>query len=138
MDDSGDRLVVDDAFVELFLTPTNVASFFKYPLKSMDQGAVVTYAQIEVTQTSDDVRCFIMSGGIGEREIILAVQATHTDLRCCSEIESCSFKQLLFLSTRYFSRRNLLFTRSELPSNVSGEIPVNRYEKLQFYDVFFN
>uniref|UniRef100_A0A1Q3FN42 Putative transcription activator mbf2 n=1 Tax=Culex tarsalis TaxID=7177 RepID=A0A1Q3FN42_CULTA len=74
---SGDRLVAADSNGQSWATLQDVALTLNYPRSGT--GAVVTYVQVVVNQSSNQGRGYIAAGGIGQRRISLVIEAYRTN-----------------------------------------------------------
>lgn len=74
---SGDRLVATDSNGQSWSSLQDVALTLNYPRSGT--GAVVTYVQVVVNQSSNQGRGYITAGGIGQRRITLVIEAYSTN-----------------------------------------------------------
>lgn len=74
----GDRLVLYETDSFSFESLQSVAVPVIYPIDS-DYGAVVSYVNVSVNQTSELGDAFFVYGGIGEREIGFIISAVDTN-----------------------------------------------------------
>lgn len=59
-----------------FLTPRDAQQIFEYP--DVPPGAIVTYVQINIEQEGNAGRAYVINGGIGQRRIVIGVEAYAT------------------------------------------------------------
>lgn len=71
-----DRLVAQKTDYAYYAGPTDVVLTLTYPASG--QGAVVTFVQIDVNQSTNIGRAYISAGGIGQRFIRIVVEARAT------------------------------------------------------------
>ncbi|XP_055382332.1 uncharacterized protein LOC129612652 [Condylostylus longicornis] len=73
---AGDRLVASGSGGQSWATPQDVQLSLQYPKSGT--GAVLSYVEVLVDQSSNVGEGFIISGGIGQRHIALVIQARST------------------------------------------------------------
>uniref|UniRef100_A0A182MBD2 Uncharacterized protein n=1 Tax=Anopheles culicifacies TaxID=139723 RepID=A0A182MBD2_9DIPT len=73
---SADRLVGLASNQQSWSTPQDVKLDLQYPTAGV--GAVVTYVEVTVNQSSSAGRGYIVSGGIGQRNIRIVIEAYGT------------------------------------------------------------
>ncbi|XP_065073452.1 uncharacterized protein LOC135697597 [Ochlerotatus camptorhynchus] len=73
---SGDRLVATNQDGQSWSTLQDVSLDLSYPQSGV--GAVVSYVQVVVNQSSNQGRGYVVSGGIGQRYIRLVIEAYST------------------------------------------------------------
>lgn len=73
---SGDRLVATSQDGQSWATLQDVTLNLRYP--QAGTGAVVSYVQVVVNQSSNQGRGYVVSGGVGQRYVQLAVEAYRT------------------------------------------------------------
>ncbi|CAD7091658.1 unnamed protein product [Hermetia illucens] len=73
---SGDALVATASDSQQWSSAQNVQLLLQYPRSG--QGAVVTYAIVTVDQSSSLGEAYIVSGGVGKRNIAIVVEARST------------------------------------------------------------
>jgi Transcription activator MBF2 len=74
---SGDRLVAQDSKNQSWPTLQDVQLVLTYPVSGL--GATVTYMSVTVNQASAVGRAYIVSGGIGQRNIQVVVEGKSTN-----------------------------------------------------------
>ncbi|XP_055838594.1 uncharacterized protein LOC129906726 [Episyrphus balteatus] len=72
-----DKLVGQGANSQSYKSPQNVRLQIQYP-NNPNGGDIVTYVRIDVDQSSNDGQAYVLSGGIGQRRIIIIVEAYNT------------------------------------------------------------
>ena len=72
----GDQLVASDSGYNSWATPQNAHLNLYYPTSGV--GAVISYLEITVSQSSTIGRAILLSGGIGQRSINVVVEANNT------------------------------------------------------------
>ncbi|XP_035918640.1 uncharacterized protein LOC118516900 [Anopheles stephensi] len=73
---AGERLVGISSDQLSWPTPQDVQLEVRYPTAGV--GAVVTYVEVQVNQSSSTGRGYIVSGGVGQRNIRLVIEAYNT------------------------------------------------------------
>ncbi|XP_055919569.1 uncharacterized protein LOC129951451 [Eupeodes corollae] len=73
---SGDRLVSQASDSVSWNTPQSVQLRLEYPASGT--GAVITHVQIDVNQSSNSGQAYVIAGGIGQRRIVIIVEAYNT------------------------------------------------------------
>ncbi|XP_052900763.1 uncharacterized protein LOC128307082 [Anopheles moucheti] len=73
---SGERLVGMASNQQSWTTPQDVKLELQYPTAGV--GAVVTYVEVVVNQSSSAGRGYIVSGGVGQRNVRLVIEAYDT------------------------------------------------------------
>uniref|UniRef100_A0A182W4R3 Uncharacterized protein n=1 Tax=Anopheles minimus TaxID=112268 RepID=A0A182W4R3_9DIPT len=73
---SGERLVGMASNQQSWATPQDVKLDLQYPTAGV--GAVVTYVEVVVNQSSPTGRGYIVSGGVGQRNIRIMIEAYGT------------------------------------------------------------
>ncbi|KXJ84397.1 hypothetical protein RP20_CCG009866 [Aedes albopictus] len=73
---SGDRLVATSQDGASWATLQDVTLNLRYP--QAGTGAVVSYVQVVVNQSSNQGRGYVVSGGVGQRYIQLVIEAYST------------------------------------------------------------
>ncbi|XP_059617152.1 uncharacterized protein LOC132262046 [Phlebotomus argentipes] len=71
-----DRLVANARDSTSWATPQNVQLVLNYPTNGV--GANVSYVSVLVNQTSNLGAAYVLSGGIGQRQVSLLVEAKNT------------------------------------------------------------
>ncbi|XP_069966347.1 uncharacterized protein [Bactrocera oleae] len=74
--ESGDRLVSSESSTNDYDLPTSLRVTVRYP--SSGTGAVITYVKITTYQSNNDGRAYVTSGGIGQRSIVMVIEAVRT------------------------------------------------------------
>ncbi|XP_011185051.1 uncharacterized protein LOC105213715 [Zeugodacus cucurbitae] len=74
----GDRLVASDSSTNDYDVPTTLTVTMRYPSAGAGPGAVVTFVKIQTYQSNNDGRAYATSGGIGQRTIVVAIEAHRT------------------------------------------------------------
>lgn len=72
----GDRLLTTASASQRWNRAQNVKQNLRYPKSGM--GAVVTYVEIVVNQSTNLGRAYVISGGIGQRSVGLVIEAQNT------------------------------------------------------------
>ncbi|XP_055838111.1 uncharacterized protein LOC129906388 [Episyrphus balteatus] len=70
---SNDRIVSQGADSTTWNSPQNVRLNLQYPANGI--GAKITFVKIDVIQGSEQGQAYIVSGGIGQTTIVIAVEA---------------------------------------------------------------
>ncbi|XP_055298544.1 uncharacterized protein LOC129566529 [Sitodiplosis mosellana] len=73
---SGDRLSATAGASNQWSTPQNVKLTLAYPRSGV--GNVVTYVQVIVEQSTNLGRGYVTSGGIGQRQVTIIIEAQST------------------------------------------------------------
>lgn len=74
--EEGDRLVSNDSSTNDYDVLKTLTVTMKYPKSGT--GAVITYVKINTYQSNNDGRAFVTTGGIGKRNIVVAIKACET------------------------------------------------------------
>lgn len=72
----GDRLVANLSERNQWSQPQDVTFTLTYPKTGL--GAVITYVQIDVNQSTNVGRGFVVAGGLGQRNIKVVIEAKGT------------------------------------------------------------
>lgn len=72
-----DRLVGQVANSQSWSSPQNIRLTITYPTSGV--GAIVGFAQVVVEQSTTTGNAFVQSGGIGQRSIVVIVNAAGTN-----------------------------------------------------------
>ncbi|XP_055296746.1 uncharacterized protein LOC129565661 [Sitodiplosis mosellana] len=72
----GDRVIATNSQNQQWTVAQNVTQNITYPRSGV--GAVITYIEIVVNQSSNLGRGFVTSGGIGQRQIVITIEAQKT------------------------------------------------------------
>lgn len=74
----GDRLIASNALIQQWTAAQNVTQNLTYPRAGA--GATITYIEIIVEQSLNLGRAFVTSGGIGQRQIAITIEAPKTSV----------------------------------------------------------
>jgi hypothetical protein len=74
---SGDRIVAAATKKQSWVKQQNVTVTLQYPT-STNYGLTLSYLYVQVNQTSNLGRAYVISGGIGQRFVQLALESDYT------------------------------------------------------------
>lgn len=74
----GDRLLGSDSQVQQWTTAQNVTQTISYPKTGV--GSIISYIEVVVEQSSNLGRGYVTSGGIGQRQISITIEANKTTI----------------------------------------------------------
>ncbi|XP_031627888.1 uncharacterized protein LOC116343790 [Contarinia nasturtii] len=75
---SGDRVVASDSQIQQWTAAQNVTQNITYPKTGV--GSIISFVEIVVEQSTNLGRGYVTSGGVGQRQISITIEAQRTTL----------------------------------------------------------